>query len=58
VRVGLDVGHADRPWATIVGVLGDVKQQSLAMGDENAFYISTAQWEWADNAQSLVAYSR
>ena len=58
VRVGLDVGHADRPWATIVGVLGDVKQQSLAMGDENAFYISTAQWEWADNAQSLVVRTR
>jgi putative ABC transport system permease protein len=58
VRVGLDVGHADRPWGTIVGVLGNVKQQSLAMGDENAFYISTAQWAWADNAQSLVVRTR
>jgi putative ABC transport system permease protein len=58
VRVGLDVDHADRPWGTIVGVLGNVKQQSLAMGDENAFYISTAQWAWADNAQSLVVRTR
>jgi putative ABC transport system permease protein len=58
VRVGLDVGHADRPWATIVGVLGNVKQQSLAMGDENAFYISTAQWTLRDNAQSLVVRTR
>jgi putative ABC transport system permease protein len=58
VRVGLDVGHADRPWGTIVGVLGNVKQQSLAMGDENAFYISTAQWTLRDNAQSLVVRTR
>ena len=58
VRVGLDVGHVDRPWGTIVGVLGNVKQQSLAMGDENAFYISTAQWTLRDNAQSLVVRTR
>lgn len=54
VRVGLDAGHEDRPWATVVGVVGNVKQQSLAMGDEDAFYISTAQWAWVDGAQSLV----
>jgi putative ABC transport system permease protein len=58
VRIGPDVGHADRPWATIVGVLGNVKQQSLAVGDEDAFYISTAQWPWADSAQSLVVRTR
>jgi len=58
VRVGPDVGHADKPWATVVGVVGNVKQQSLAMGNENAFYISTAQWAWADNAQSLVVRTR
>jgi putative ABC transport system permease protein len=58
VRMGPDVGHADRPWATIVGVLGNVKQQSLAVGDEDAFYISTAQWAWADSAQSLVVRTR
>ena len=58
VRMGPDVGHADRPWATIVGVLGNVKQQSLAVGDEDAFYISTAQWAWADDAQSLVLRTR
>lgn len=58
VRVGPDVGHADKPWATVVGVVGNVKQQSLAMGNESAFYISTAQWPWADNAQSLVVRTR
>jgi putative ABC transport system permease protein len=54
VRVGLDVGHADKPWATIVGVLGNVKQQSLAMGDSDAFYILNAHWAWFDHAQSVV----
>jgi len=54
VRVGLDAGHANRPWATIVGVLGNVKQQSLAMGDSDAFYLSNAHWAWFDHAQSVV----
>ena len=58
VRVGPDAGHADKPWATVVGVVGDVKQESLAMGDEDAFYISTKQWAWADSAQSLVVRAR
>ena len=36
-RVGPDAGNANRPWATIVGVLGDVKQTSLSIGGEQAF---------------------
>ena len=54
VRVGIDVGQNDRPWATIVGVVGNVKQQSLAIGDEVGFYINTAQWDWVDPVQSVV----
>jgi putative ABC transport system permease protein len=54
IRVGLDAGHADKPWATIVGVLGNVKQKSLAMGDSDAFYILNAHWAWFDHAQSVV----
>jgi len=54
VRVGLDAGHEDRPWATVVGVVGNVKQKSLAVGDEDAFYINTSQWAWVDTAESLV----
>jgi putative ABC transport system permease protein len=54
VRVGLDAGHADRPWATIVGVVGNVRQQSLAIADEDAFYINAAQWAWGDEVQSVV----
>jgi putative ABC transport system permease protein len=55
VRLGPDAGQADRPWATIVGVVGSVKQESLAIGEEDAFYITTAQWAWGDEVQSVVA---
>jgi putative ABC transport system permease protein len=58
VRLGPDIGKVDRPWATIVGVVGNVKQQSLAIGDEDAFYISTAQWAWAEEVQSVVVRVR
>ncbi len=58
VRIGLNAGHADRPWATIVGVVGDVKQTSLAMSASDAFYTTTTQWDWVDTAQSLVVRTR
>jgi putative ABC transport system permease protein len=58
VRVGGDIGHADRPWATIVGVVGDVKQTSLAVSASEAFYTETTQWAWVDTAQSLVVRAR
>jgi putative ABC transport system permease protein len=54
VRVGPDIGHADRPWGTIVGVVGDVKQASLALNASDAFYTTTTQYSWVDNVQSLV----
>ena len=58
VRMGPDVGQVDRPWATIVGVVGNVKQESLAIMQEDAFYITTAQWAWGDEVQSLVVRTR
>ena len=58
VRMGPDVGQADKPWATIVGVVGDVKQQSLAVAVEDAFYVPTTQWPWADEVLSLVVRTR
>ncbi|HEY4358738.1 MAG TPA: ABC transporter permease [Acidobacteriaceae bacterium] len=58
VRVGLDAGHAERPWATVVGVVGDVKQESLAVRDQDEFYLPTSQWAWVDNALSLVVRTR
>ncbi len=58
LRVGPDMGHADRPWATVVGVVGNVKQESLAVGDEDAFYTTTAQWPWVDAEEALVVRTR
>jgi hypothetical protein len=48
------VGSTDQPWFTIVGVVGDVKQTSLALGQADAVYIPTVQWPFADRALSLV----
>jgi len=54
VRLGPDAGRVDRPWATIVGVVGNVRQESLAIMQQDAFYITTAQWAWGDPVQSVV----
>jgi putative ABC transport system permease protein len=58
VRMGPDAGQPNRPWATIVGVVGNVKQESLALDQEDAFYITTAQWAWVDEVQSAVVRTR
>src|SRR5215469_15888427 len=47
-----------RPWDVIVGVVGDVKQASLALGQSDAVYVTTDQWLWADRTLSLVARTR
>jgi putative ABC transport system permease protein len=49
---------AQLPWSTIVGVVADVKQSSLAVGEEDAFYVPDAQWYWSDNVMSLVVRAR
>jgi predicted permease len=53
VRFGPETG-SDRPWDVIVGVVGDVKQQSLADGEDDAFYVAMGRWWWVDNVQTLV----
>jgi putative ABC transport system permease protein len=55
VRFG---GPEDRPWDTIVGVVGDVKQASLAEPQSDAVYVTTAQWLWADGTLSLALRAR
>jgi putative ABC transport system permease protein len=50
----LHVGPNDRPWYVVVGVVGDVKQTSLALDQPDAVYISTAQTWFADDTLSLV----
>ena len=47
-------GLSTSPMFTIVGVVGDVKQMSLAMNELDAVYTTTTQWRWADGTLSLV----
>jgi putative ABC transport system permease protein len=50
----LKVGPPNRPWYTIVGVVGDIKQSSLATSDPAAVYLSTRQTWFADETLSFV----
>ena len=53
------IGPESLPWAGIVGVVGDVKQASLALGTPDAFYLPAASKGWfADSAMSLVVRTR
>ncbi|HEU5403243.1 MAG TPA: ABC transporter permease [Terriglobales bacterium] len=62
VHVAGDIGHAERPWGIVVGVVADVKQSSLAVGEEDAFYVTPEQWlstqKWSDNVVSFVARAK
>ena len=48
------VGGADGPWRTIVGVVGDVRQESLTLADADAVYVPESQWSFPDRAMWLV----
>ena len=48
------LGPLDGPSHTIVGVVGDVKQSSLAASDLDAFYTTPEQWRFRDNTVSVV----
>jgi predicted permease len=52
VKIG-PFNRPDGPWGTIVGVVGDVKQASLAESTD-AFYVALGQWAWLDSEQSLA----
>ncbi len=55
----LRVGGADNgPFYAIVGVVGDVRQMSLALSQSDAVYVTTTQWHWAEPALSLVVRAR
>ena len=51
-------GPPDSPLFTIVGVVGDVRQTSLAIADAEAVYVRSTQWHWADGTQSFVIRTR
>jgi putative ABC transport system permease protein len=50
----LRIGPADGALYTIVGVVGDVRQVSLALSQSDAVYTTVSQWPRADTAMSLV----
>src|SRR5207237_6549199 len=52
------VGPTDRPWYTVVGVVGDVKQVSLAVNQPDAVYIPTTQSWSVEGVQSLIVCAR
>ena len=54
----LRIGPSDGPWYTVVGVVGNVKQTSLAVSQSDAVYITPTQWRFADKALWLVVRAR
>ena len=50
----LRIGPMDGPPYTVVGVVADVRQMSLAVNRSEAVYIPASQWSFADPAMSLV----
>lgn len=49
----IHVGNPDR-WYAIVGVVGDVKQMSLALNQPDAVYTTIDQWQWIETTLSLL----
>ena len=54
IRIGPGSGNVKEPWAIIVGVVGNVRQASLAVNETDAVYTTAPQWYWVDNPMSLV----
>jgi putative ABC transport system permease protein len=50
----LHAGPTNRPWFTVVGVVGDVKHLSLETDWFDAVYVSPPQWHFADRSFWLV----
>jgi putative ABC transport system permease protein len=55
LRIG---GSPTAPPYTIVGVVGDVKQRSLALPEADAVYHTAPQGRWVDSVMSLVVRTR
>jgi putative ABC transport system permease protein len=51
-------GRNGTPEYRIVGVVGDVKQQSLGLTDSDAVYTTTTQWTYPERTLSLVVRAR
>lgn len=57
ICIRCDVGP-NQPWSTIIGVVGDVRQTSLELGNNDAAYMPNTQWYWGDEVMSLVVRTR
>jgi len=55
----LQIGPDDAPWRTVVGVVGNVRQISLALDDGDAVYVPAVQWtDFPDRAMWLATRAR
>ncbi len=54
----VSIGPGGSPPYTVVGVVGDVRQMSLALSQSDAVYLTTTQWHWADYVVSIVVRAR
>ncbi|MFZ0910699.1 MAG: ABC transporter permease [Candidatus Acidiferrales bacterium] len=48
------IGGIDKPWWTVVGVVGSVRQYGLDLAPTMQFYVPHAQWPFPDSDMSLA----
>jgi putative ABC transport system permease protein len=48
------LGGLDKPWCTVVGIVGDVRQQGLDQAPSMQFYVPHAQWPFPDNGMTFA----
>jgi putative ABC transport system permease protein len=53
----IHVGSPDEPWSTVAGVVGDVRQTSLAVSQPDAVYVTADQWYVSNQAFWVVVRS-
>lgn len=54
----IHIGPPEGTPYTVVGVVGDVKQMSLALDEADAVYVPDSQWHFADGARWFVLRAR
>jgi putative ABC transport system permease protein len=54
----VQLGGSDRPWRTVVGIVGDVHHTALDEQQAPQIYIPETQWIFADGAMVLAARTR
>jgi putative ABC transport system permease protein len=52
------IPNAAHHWSTVVGVAGDVHNESLDADDRRAFYLPESAWGWANGSGMLVVRAR